>query len=158
MTGSICFGLQVVAIISIEPLRLQSRPKKLGDTGIFIVHCKSSWYTSLVLCGFFSGAILALPACELSYVVTRLEVFAALLGQVHALGGIGFLISVSIANALNSVRGDFPGSQVWTDSFVAPLMPFTLYSGLGAGKNRKVARRGRSMQQQFTESTQTTKA
>ncbi|KAF2152522.1 MFS general substrate transporter [Myriangium duriaei CBS 260.36] len=70
----------------------------------------------LVLYGFFSAAPMSLPPIILPYLCPRPEVFATRLGVVYAIAGIGFLISVPIANAIDGSRSSFLGAQIWTGS------------------------------------------
>jgi MFS family permease len=77
----------------------------------------------LVIYGFFSGAVVTLPAVVLPYLCPSMAVLGTRLGMVYAAGGVGFLISSPVALAINGSTGGYTGSQAWIGacSFVAAV-------------------------------------
>lgn len=78
------------------------------------VHNLGGYIPWLILCGFFSGFALTLPAIVLPYICPNLAVYGTRIGMLYAFAGVGFLISTPLASAANMATGGFLGGQMWT--------------------------------------------
>ncbi|KAF2150307.1 MFS general substrate transporter [Myriangium duriaei CBS 260.36] len=101
------------------------------------IKTKAAYYVWLILWGILSAGVMTLPAVEMPFLCPRPEVFATRMGLVFAVGGIGLLISAPIANALIKHQTNYLGAQLWIGITATLGLPFVIYSGIGARRNRK---------------------
>ncbi|TKX24117.1 MFS transporter-like protein 61 [Elsinoe australis] len=110
------------------------------------VRDRAGYVVFLLLYGFFSGGIAALPAAALPYICPKLEVFATRLGLVYCAAGLGVLIGTPVATALDGRFGEgeaYKGSQIWVGSTMAVGVGFVVHSGWFIRRRRRVVWRER---------------
>ncbi|KAF2228171.1 major facilitator superfamily domain-containing protein [Elsinoe ampelina] len=112
------------------------------------VRDRAAYVAFLVLWGFFSGGVAALPAAALPYICPRMEVFATRLGLVYCAAGLGVLVGTPVGTAIDALfEGEggraFLGSQVWVGATMVVGAGFVAHSAWFIREKRVVVWRER---------------
>ena len=92
----------------------------------------------LLVYGFASGMVTALPAIVMPYVCHSLAVLGTRMGMLYGLSGVGALISVPVAAAAaNASQGHFLGAQLWTGLCMVAASCLFPPTAMAAVKRRK---------------------
>ena len=91
----------------------------------------------LVVYGIVSGLPLTLPALVLPHICPNMAVYGTRLGMLYACAGLGYLVSIPIATALNQRTGGFLGSQLWNGAACTVAAVLFLFVTLTARKRRR---------------------
>jgi MFS family permease len=104
--------------------------------------------TLLVVYGIVSGLPLTLLALVLPHICPNMVVYVTRLGMMYACAGLGYLVSISVATALNQRTGGYLGAQIWNG--VACIIAATLFFfvSLTVRKRRRLYEMGKHTKHQ----------
>ena len=98
------------------------------------VTTREAYYAWLVLTGFFSAPAACMPPLMLKFLAPSRGVFATCLGVVYASAGLGALVGVPIANAVQGQN--YLGTQMFVGTIAAVALVFSFITAMGVRKNR----------------------
>lgn len=109
----------------------------LGFTWI-AVRSQAGVIVWIIFYGFVSGIMVTLPAAVLPYIYSSLAALGTRLGMVYAVAGLGVLVSMPVALALQDRAGGFLGAQVWVGAVCVVGMLFYLVTCREAWRRRRL--------------------